>query len=78
MNGRFNELALQAGFTSFDKGELQSPFTEDTDIADLLDAFAKLIAGECVRSCIIDIADPRDTVELQCAQKIKKHFGVEE
>jgi hypothetical protein len=40
--------------------------------------FAELIIEECVRACVADIADPRDTIELKCAKKIKEHFGVEQ
>ena len=40
--------------------------------------FAELIVRECVRACVADIADPRDSAELKCAKKIKNHFGVEE
>jgi len=39
--------------------------------------FAELIIKECIHVCIADIADPRDTIELRCAKKIKEHFGVE-
>ena len=42
-----------------------------------VEKFAKLIIDRCVRACVEDVADPRDTVELQCAQKIKRKFGVE-
>ena len=38
--------------------------------------FTELIVKECFGACIADIADPRDTVELKCAKKIKEHFGV--
>jgi len=38
--------------------------------------FAELIIKECIHACIADIADPRDTIELRCAKKIKEHFGV--
>ena len=38
---------------------------------------AELIVLRCARSCVENIADPRDTIELQCAQKIKRKFGVE-
>ena len=38
--------------------------------------FADLIIDKCVRACVEDIADPRDTIELQCAQKIKLTFGI--
>ena len=38
--------------------------------------FAELIIDKCVRACVENIADPRDTIELQCAQKIKSTFGI--
>tara|TARA_R110000868_G_scaffold32582_2_gene118581 strand:- start:2004 stop:2207 length:204 start_codon:yes stop_codon:yes gene_type:complete len=44
---------------------------------EVLEKFAELIVRECMSVCIDDIADPRDTVELKCAKKIKEHFGVE-
>jgi hypothetical protein len=37
-----------------------------------------LIIKECIHACVADIADPRDTIELKCAKKIKEHFGIEE
>jgi hypothetical protein len=37
---------------------------------------AELIVLRCARSCVENIADPRDTIELQCAQKIKLTFGI--
>ena len=40
--------------------------------------FAELIVKECIHACVADIADPRDTIELKCAKKIKEHFGIEE
>lgn len=39
--------------------------------------FAEAIIRECVRVCVADVADPRDSIELECAKKIKNHFGVE-
>ena len=37
---------------------------------------AELIVLRCARSCVENIADPRDTIELQCALKIKLTFGI--
>jgi hypothetical protein len=34
----------------------------------------QLIVAECAGLCINELADPRDTVEQQCAAKIMAHF----
>jgi hypothetical protein len=39
--------------------------------------FAELIINACLGACIADIADPRDTVELKCAKKIKASWDDE-
>lgn len=39
--------------------------------------FAELIIQECVRACIQENPDPRDSIELQCANRILKRFGIE-
>ena len=36
----------------------------------------ELVVLRCARSCVENIADPRDTIELQCAKKIKLTFGI--
>ena len=75
MNERIKELARQAtDFVSYipcviDAEESKTIYTTK---------FAELIVRECMSVCIDDIADPRDTVELKCAKKIKQHFGVKE
>jgi hypothetical protein len=62
------------------KQEIVKRLVANAQTADGLDvnAFADLIIQECIWALILqDIADPRDTVELRCAKKIKAHFGEE-
>ena len=70
MNALLRELAEQA----WDATAVSPIFGHPVSFAEM---FAKLIIDRCVRACVEDVADPRDTVELQCAQKIKRKFGVE-
>ena len=44
------------------------------DLKNAMEEFAKLIAKECMRVCIEENPDPRDSVELQCANRIKNYF----
>lgn len=39
--------------------------------------FAELLVKECMHLCVLEQADPRDTIEMSCALRIKKHFGVD-
>jgi hypothetical protein len=39
--------------------------------------FAELIIKECARVCVQENPDPRDSIELQCTNRILKHFGLE-
>ena len=73
MNALLRELAEQAGATVTE----HSGWTDYGTLTLDVEKFAKLIIDRCVRACVEDVADPRDTVELQCAQKIKRKFGVE-
>ena len=76
MNERIQLLADEAGlrFTQL----MSNPMVPVVDGKETdLEKFAQLIVEECMSVCIDDIADPRDTVELKCAKKIKEHFGVE-
>ena len=41
-----------------------------------LEKFAELIIKECTRICTQENPDPRDSVELQCANRILNHFDV--
>ena len=66
MNDRIKELFEQAGTDV--SGKWMS--------VDNAEKFAELIVRACVRSCVADIADPRDSAELKCAKKIKEYFGV--
>ena len=72
MNERIRELAEQAMVTvPAAEGPISHTYFDK-------EKFAELIIEECVRACVADMADPRDTIELKCAKKIKEHFGVEE
>ena len=42
-----------------------------------LDTLVELIAKECMLLCTCENPDPRDSIELQCSNRIKEHFGVE-
>ena len=74
MNERIKKLAIDcAGQMEWDAPKNPESFTFNRDE---LQKFAELIINACLGACIADIADPRDTVELKCAKKIKEHFGV--
>ena len=73
MNALLRELAEQAGVTVTERSGWTDYGTLTLDV----EKFANLIIDRCVGACVEDVADPRDTVELQCAQKIKRKFGVE-
>ena len=77
MNEKIKQLAEEAGFDLYEDGNFYSS-PPGQWINQEICQFADLIIDRCVRACVEDIADPRDTVELQCAQKIKRKFGVEE
>ena len=49
----------------------------DDNFSEELEKFAELIIKECVRACIQENPDPRDSIELQCANRILKRFGIE-
>ena len=44
---------------------------------DELDTLVELIAKECMLLCTCENPDPRDSIELQCSNRIKEHFGIE-
>ena len=78
MNNNFIKLALNANLINYVDHETPRHYFIDgwADIEQVED-FYKLIVEECARVCIQENPDPRDSVELQCANRIKKHFGVE-
>ena len=43
-----------------------------TEFDTLIDLFLK----ECMLLCTCENPDPRDSIELQCSNRIKEHFGV--
>ena len=75
MNEQIKALAVEAEFMLCEDGHFYSE-GQSQKITDQLEKFSELIIMECISACIADIADPRDTVELKCAKKIKEHFGV--
>ena len=70
MNAILKQLADEAGADIWGDQVMASRHFD-------IEKFAELIIDQCVRACVEDVADPRETVELQCAQKIKLKFGVE-
>lgn len=72
MNKRIYELAKQAGFSSWD---LNPTKETDSDVADKLGNFAKLIILECA-----DISFDHWTEHKGCSAhfSIREHFGVKE
>jgi hypothetical protein len=49
----------------------------DDNFSEELEKFAELIIKECARVCVQENPDPRDSIELQCTNRILKHFGLE-
>ena len=68
MNERIREL-LDVAQGSID------PMLQD---ANVFEKFAELIVRECAEISINDEIDPCDDIRTGIANKIKKHFGVEE
>ena len=71
MNERIKELEKQCWSHRVEGALVDGNLHFDTK------KFAELIIKECIHVCVADIADPRDTIELKCAKKIKQHFGVD-
>jgi len=70
LNSELSKLAnIWANRRSEKNGVVYYTFSEKA-----LDAFAREIIVRCVRACIIEQADPRDTVEGQCAARIVRYF----
>jgi hypothetical protein len=76
MNERIKELAVQADFMLCTDGRFYSE-GRYLDITLELEKFAELVIKDCLGACIADVADPRDTVELKCAKKIKASWDDE-
>ena len=77
MNERIKELAVQADFMLCTDGRFYSE-GRYLDITLELEKFAELVIKDCLGACIADVADPRDTVELKCAKKIKASLDGED
>ena len=73
MNERIENLLYHSGLTASGCWEKFDDYDKDA-----MNKFAQLIVNECMRVCIADLADPRDSVELQCAKRIQEHFGAVE
>lgn len=76
MNERFQELALQAGYTPLE------PRTFADDLQEVfLQKFAQLIVRECVDICdrmyVARYPDAEDFERSEEGDAIKQHFGVE-
>jgi len=76
MNERIKELAVQADFMLCTDGRFYSE-GRYLDITLELEKFAELVIKDCLGACIADVADPRNTVELKCAKKIKASWDDE-
>ena len=77
MNNQIKYLAIKSGLDFDGYGyPIWGCLDEEDAKKEFLEKFADLIIKDCICACIADIADPRDTVELKCAKKIKEHFGV--
>jgi hypothetical protein len=74
MNERIKELALQAGFHPFVRGE-QILFDISTE--DQLKEFAELIVRECARISV-EADDTMTNQGTASAQAFMEHFGVKE
>jgi hypothetical protein len=48
----------------------------DDNFSEELEKFAELIIKECARVCVQENPDPRDSIELQCTNRILKHFEI--
>ena len=68
MNERIRELLDEA------QGSID-PMQQD---ANVFEKFAELIVQKCAEISINDEIDPCDDIRTGIANKIKKHFGIEE
>ena len=68
MNERIKEIATEVG--------ISVEYLNNTKQWSLIEGFAELIVKECMLLCTCENPDPRDSIELQCSNRIKQHFGV--
>ena len=73
MNEKIKQLAAGAVFDVIALGRHDGVLFTETE----LEKFAELIIKECARVCVQENPDPRDSIELQCTNRILKHFGLE-
>ena len=68
MNERIKEIATEVG--------ISVEYLNNTKQWSLIEGFAELIIKECMLLCTCENPDPRDSIELQCSNRIKQRFGV--
>jgi len=77
MNDEIKELAVEAGlYTKTSDGFIYPTELSYDDLEMAHQKFAKLIIMNCVKACVQDVLNPRDSIEMKCARKILAHFGV--
>lgn len=80
MNHRIKQLALEAFQPINDiasEGIADRHTFDQAWFQSYNQKFAELLIRECMHLCVLEQADPRDTVEMGCALRIKKHFEVD-
>ena len=80
MNHRIKQLALEAFQPINDiasEGIADRSTFDQAWFQSYNQKFAELLVKECMHLCVLEQADPRDTIEIGCALRIKKHFGVD-
>ena len=79
MNEKIEELAKQAGGRIRNVCYGHGDYVDEFQLSKSknIEKFAELIIQECMRVCTQENPDPRDSIELQCSNRIKQHFGIE-
>jgi len=78
MNNKLLKLALDAHLLNYVEHETpRHYFIDGYADTETVQDFAELIIQECMRVCTCENPDPRDSIELQCSNRIKEHFGIE-
>ena len=77
MNIKLLKLALDAHLLNYVEHETPRHYFIDGHAdEETVQEFAELIVKECMLLCTCENPDPRDSIELQCSNRIKEHFGV--
>jgi hypothetical protein len=80
MNQKIKELAEHARAEVraewYRENEIQYPNGHYVFQITVDQKFAELIIKECARVCVQENPDPRDSIELQCTNRILKRFGI--